>query len=357
MSNNKNRIKDIAKLAGVSVGTVDRVLHNRGKVSEAAMKKVQDALKKINYEPNLIARTLGSKKSHRIAVLIPKPESDEYWQQSKEGVEHAAVDWAQFDFEIEYFFFDLYDKSSFKKVAESVYHAKADGILVAPIFYTETLPLFEFFRTQEIPYVLFNTNIPEAKALSFIGQNLFESGKVGGELVSLGHKEPGTFAVLHIHEEIQNSVHLIEKEKGFRAFFEENYTAETSIKSLSLSSSEEILFEDGIADLLADPHLKGILVTTSKGISLIAELLEKQGKRNIRLVGYDLLKNNIANLRSGTIDFLIHQNPRRQAFLGINYLANFLLLKKKPPKEALFPLEVLTPQNLNSYLNYILKIY
>jgi len=64
--NTKNiRIKDIAQLAGVSVGTVDRVLHNRGRVSEEALKKVLSVLDQIEYKPNLIARTLGRKTSRQ----------------------------------------------------------------------------------------------------------------------------------------------------------------------------------------------------------------------------------------------------------------------------------------------------
>ena len=63
------RIKDIASMAGVSAGTVDRVLHNRGRVSEEALKKVKKALKKIDYQPNLIARSLASKKICRIMEI------------------------------------------------------------------------------------------------------------------------------------------------------------------------------------------------------------------------------------------------------------------------------------------------
>ena len=49
----KIRIKDIAERAGVSVGTVDRVLHDRPNVSEPARKKVEQALKEMNYQPNM----------------------------------------------------------------------------------------------------------------------------------------------------------------------------------------------------------------------------------------------------------------------------------------------------------------
>lgn len=354
MSKKKNRIKDIAQLAGVSVGTVDRVLHNRGKVSETALKKVQDALLKIDYKPNLIARTLGSKKAYRIAVLIPQPEQDEYWAQSNEGVVQAEQEWAQFNFHIENYFFDLYDKNSFKSVAEAAYQARPDGILVAPIFYQETLPFFDLYKSISVPYVLFNTNIPEVGPLSFIGQNLFESGKVGGELVFLGQQGPGTYAVLHIYEDIHNAIHLIEKEKGFHRFFEEKNIPGINIKSLDLSSAKEKQVEEEIAALLTDPQLKGILVSTSKGTSMVASVVEKNGRKDIRLVGYDLLRQNIEHLRSGTVDFLINQNPKRQAFIGINYLANYLLLKKEPPLKNLFPLEVITRQNLDSYLTSIM---
>ena len=49
-------------MSGVSTGTVDRILHNRGKVSEEAQKKVEKVLKEIDYHPNLIARSLALKK-------------------------------------------------------------------------------------------------------------------------------------------------------------------------------------------------------------------------------------------------------------------------------------------------------
>jgi LacI family transcriptional regulator len=82
----------------------------------------------------------------------------------------------------------------------------------------------------------------------------------------------------------------------------------------------------------------------------VAELLEKNGKQKIRLIGYDILDENLKYLRTGTIDFLINQNPKRQAFLSISHLANHLVFKKCAPKQDLFPLEVITQQNLDSYL-------
>lgn len=64
------RIVDIAKMAGVSVGTVDRVIHNRGRVSEENRKKVQAILEMVHYQPNLMARSLAVSKSNIIFLRL-----------------------------------------------------------------------------------------------------------------------------------------------------------------------------------------------------------------------------------------------------------------------------------------------
>ncbi|WP_373789885.1 LacI family DNA-binding transcriptional regulator, partial [Bacteroides heparinolyticus] len=71
MENKIYTIKDIARMAGVSAGTVDRVLHNRGDVSHASMEKVQKVLDEIDYQPNVFAIGLAAKKRYRIVCIIP----------------------------------------------------------------------------------------------------------------------------------------------------------------------------------------------------------------------------------------------------------------------------------------------
>ena len=348
--NPKNiRIKDIAKLAGVSKGTVDRVLHKRGRVSQEAYQRVMQVLEEIDYKPNLIARTLSSSKNYRIVALLPNPASDEYWAQTKEGIHQAEAEWVHYNVTIDVSVFDQYNKESFTEKAIAAMDSKPDGIITAPIFYDEAIVFFKALKHEGIPYVFFNTNIPEVEPLSFIGQDSFHSGKVGAELMFLGQHEGGRLAVLHLDEDIHNSVHLLEKERGFREYFKQRNNLSFDIKELSLRPNEPG-FEENIRCLLNDPLLKGIFVSTSKGTSVVAALLEKNGKHNIRLIGYDILDDNLKYLRKGTIDFLINQNPKRQAFLSISHLANHLIFKKDAPERDLFPLEVITQQNLDSYL-------
>ena len=82
-------IKDIAKKAGVSKGTVDRVLHERGNVSPKAREKVLAAMKELDYQRNYIASALASKTNWNLAVLIPDSKKDPFWLQPLRGVERA----------------------------------------------------------------------------------------------------------------------------------------------------------------------------------------------------------------------------------------------------------------------------
>lgn len=349
--NQKIRIKDIAKMANVSVGTVDRVIHKRGEVSQDSYTRIMAILEKTGYKPNLIARTLGSNKSFNVVALVPDPQQDEYWQMSYEGIVQSIEEWAEFGVRIQVLFFDLYDKNSFRSAFKEALKLTPDGILTAPIFHQEALEFFEECQKMKIPFVLFNNNVVETQPMSFVGQDLYQSGLVGAELLQINQHEPGTYAILHIYDDVHNSTHLSEKEKGFRDYFDGLNNQKNKVISVDLNLTHESTLEKELNELLSDPALKGLLVTTSKGASSVSQLLEKRGKNRIRFVAYDLLKENIRYLNSGIIDFLINQNSRRQAFIGISQLANYLVFRKEANTTFLFPLEIITRQNLKSYLN------
>lgn len=63
--------KELAKLAGVSSGTVSNVISGSTKVSERSRQKVLDAIRILNYQPNLIARSLKTNRTHTLGIVIP----------------------------------------------------------------------------------------------------------------------------------------------------------------------------------------------------------------------------------------------------------------------------------------------
>jgi len=352
MNENKSiRIKDIAEMAGVSVATVDRVLHQRGKISRESLEKVMKAMKQTGYKLNLIASTLGSNKLYRIAVLSPDPEHDDFWRQSNSGIIKAKENWSQYNIRIESFYFNMNDKPSFINAEKQAMAFSPDGMLIAPVMHREANVLFKILKEKKIPYIFFNTNIIDAEPISFIGQDLYQSGRVGAEFLMTRLFPRKNIAILHIWEDVQNGVHLKEKERGFRDYINEKKNKHFNIHSYNLKTCGENELNREITTIIKRDDIDGIFVSTSKGSSLTASALGDMGRKDIVLIGYDMLEKNIIYLKEGLINCLIHQNPEKQTFLGVSYLSNFLLFKKRPPVTDLFPLEIVTKENIDSFLN------
>ena len=141
MKDENYTIKDIARMAGVSAGTVDRVLHNRGNVSASSREKVQSVLDKINYLPNMFAIGLAAKKRYRIVCLIPYYIMYDYWYSVAKGIEKAAHELQPFNVETVFLYYKHADRASYREVCEQLLADKPDAVLIAPNFEEETLEL------------------------------------------------------------------------------------------------------------------------------------------------------------------------------------------------------------------------
>lgn len=358
MKNKIVRIKDIAEKAKVSTGTVDRVLHKRGRVSKKVEEKILRIIEEMDYEPNLMARALGSNKIYHIAALIPDHKSDYYWHAPKAGIEKAEKDLKQYGIVVQQYVFDPYSVESFITNANQLTKDNPDGIILSPIFYRETLPFFEKWKTAGIPFVLFNTQITEYEPLSYIGQDSYQSGFLAGKLIHYGQPAPCSILIAHIDEEISNAAHLLKKEQGFRNYFaQNNLDHQYKILRVELNRANAASFItqlDAIID--STPDIASVFVTTSKAYE-IAKHLEQRRIRHIKIIGYDLLPQNLYFLNKGTISFLINQNPKGQGYWGIYQLTDHLVFKKEVPIIKYLPLDIVTKENMNYYTDDESAVY
>lgn len=346
MIEKKYTIKDIAELAGVSKGTVDRVLHNRGRVSKKAKERVTQILTEIDYQPNLIARNLKNNKVYRICVLIPDTAVDYYWIPAEKGIDQAAEEFKPFGLVLEKYHFLPNKKKSFLNKAELALASKPDAILMAPVFHKESLKVFQECKRSKIRVASFNNYIDTLSLENFIGQDLSQSGRVAASLIDKITDRDSRIAILHIDEE----AHMRQKEIGFRDYFKEKYKDGTRIVTYSIKNTRNIDLEGEMSLFLAShDSISAVFVTNSKAF-LVVDILKKENK-GITIVGYDLLKENLKFLRRGQIDFLIHQKPFRQAHQGVSYLAENLLFGKEIPAQKLLPIDIITSENVKYYID------
>ncbi|MCV9929924.1 LacI family DNA-binding transcriptional regulator [Flavobacterium sp. LS1R49] len=342
----KYTIKDIAKLAGVSKGTVDRVLHKRGKVSPLALQKVNEVLSVINYEPNLIARNLKNNKVYHICILLPDPKLDPYWLPCVKGIKDAIQEFKAYNLLIETFYFNPEKTKSFININETIIEKAPDAVLLAPLFHKETLEAIKKYDSLNIIVNTFNNQVESTSIKNFVGQDLFRSGRVAAKLLNTILNK-GHIAIIHIDETYKNAIHMQEKERGFRNYFSEKEDPDYKITTLKLKSPNvEVNLKNFINE---NPDLSGVFITTSRAYQIAKTINEVKDKK-IRIIGYDLIDENVSNLNLGIIDFLIHQNQKRQAYLGITYLVDHFLFHKETPEVTLLPIDIINSENADFYL-------
>ncbi|MEP5338741.1 MAG: LacI family DNA-binding transcriptional regulator [Algibacter sp.] len=340
-------IKDIAKLAGVSKGTVDRVLHKRGKVSDKALEKVNKVLKEIDYQPNPIARNLKNNKVYQICVILPNPEEDIFWAPCVEGVNQAIEEFKAFGISIEPYFYSPVSTKSFMKINEDILKIAPDAVILTPLFYKESVEVAKKYVSNDIIVSTFNNEIESNQTGSFVGQDLFQSGRVAANLMQMVTQPKSKIIIIHIGEVINNALHMQEKERGFRNYFKELTDTDYDVSTLNVLQSE---LDKSLSDFFKlHQNVSGIFVTTSKAYKII-EVLGEINNDKIKIIGYDLLPKNTDFMKNKNINFLIHQNPKTQTYLSLNYLAEYFLFGKDIPKQKLLPIDIVNSENLTSYI-------
>jgi LacI family transcriptional regulator len=351
MSQKKARIKDIAAMAGVSIGTVDRVIHNRGEVAEKTRIKVLEILKQTNYSPNLMAQVLKSKKRFHLVSLLPAPSDDNsFWKKHPLGMIRAIEELEPFPVTLSQVTFDMQSEDDFQKKAAKVLDLKPDGVLLAPIFKSESITFCSQLKTEEIPFVFIDGFIEDTDFLAYVGENIFQSGRVAGQLIDIVTPEKGDILVVTIARNIRNLLHLTNRAEGFISYFGKSCKnrGKRIILNIPDPSSATVHAELDKA-FAANPGISSIFITGSR-LYLIALYLEEKGLRTIDLIGYDLLDSNVRFLKSGTTRFLIGQRPEEQTYKGIKKLFEFLSLHKIPDRIEYLPVDIVTSENIDSFL-------
>lgn len=350
----KIRIKDIASLAGVSEGTVDRVLHNRGDVSPKSLEAVNKVLEEMNYTPNLFARSLASKKQYRFVSIIPEYLPEEYWERVDKGFEKAAIDFFHHNVLIEKMYFNQFNVNTFVELTGKVIESGPDAVFLAPIFKKESLNFCMELSRLEIPFSFIDSLIPEADFLTYYGQNSFQSGYVAAKLLLSGVKSKIQILVIRTKRKGSVSNQTISRYEGFIQYINDNQLNDVvELINIEFDNTDEDsnlgLLRNAIRE---NENIRGAITFNSKVYRLAMHLVSLN-KTDINIIGYDLLKKNVSYLQQGIINFLIAQRPDKQAYFSVRDMCRELIFNQEIKKINYVPIDILLKENIEYYLQFI----
>jgi LacI family transcriptional regulator len=323
--------KMIAERAGVSRGTVDRVIHNRPGVRPHVRERILEVIRELNYIP----RTHGAQnilKKKKIGVIMQMRENPVHMQ-IYEGVQTAQKRYKD-SAEIMVGFLS---RPSAREQVETIQKMVQDGIealAIAPLDSHETSRLFAELTEENIPVVTFNSDLLGSARMCYVGQDHTLAGKVAGELMGLVCNGQGRVLV-NFGSSILTA--HVQRLTLFNATLKQNYPGVEVVKTVSNYDGEELSYRLVYDALKADPDINCVYSLTA--VAGASRAIRDAGCC-VHHIGHDIVPEMVELIKQYPnekfIDFMIGQHPAGQGILPIKILLDYLILGEKPVSDNMF---------------------
>lgn len=298
-------VNDIAREAGVSLATVDRVLNARPGVRAKTITAVNDAIARLGYVRDIAAANLARSRDYRMAIYLPDGDS-QFVQTVADALQEAAQQAAASRTETTLIRYPAEDTHALAALLAGLEDGAVAGVaLMAP----ETPVLRDAVRAlrqRSVPVVALASDLPNAGCDHFVGIDSRAAGRTAGVLMGrfLGQR-PQRVAVLAESMLLRDA---IERRRGFDEVLLAEFPGVEALPTLETHGATETLRRN-LAELLASAQIGGVYLLGSGHRALTAALGGMGLLGKVVVIGHELTRHSRAALESGHIHAVIAQNP------------------------------------------------
>ena len=339
-------MKEIAKLAGVSRGTVDRVLNNRGSVNPDTEKIIRDIIKNMNYSPNAAGKNLAvrKKKLKFGFVLFGALSTDDFFSDVISGINKRTAELSDLGVTVEIRGTYIHGPEQQVKLIDDLVEAGINGLAIAPINHAIVAERLKKLSESGIPVVTSNSDISGCGRLAYVGSNYYKCGETAASLMSMikcGSADVGIIS--GASDVLCNS----ERIAGFTDY-SKKYFPGLHIICTGVNSDDNDASYSGTLDILKENPQIDALYISSAGVSGVCRAVSElnlNGK--ISIVCFDTTKAITKLVKDGIIAVTIAQQPEKQGVMPLDILFDYLCMGTLPENEFNFTeIEIKIKENL-----------
>jgi LacI family transcriptional regulator len=337
-------IKQIAELANVSRGTVDKVLNERPGVKNETRNKVLQIAKELNYHPNLLGKALVQSKAPVKIGIIFTPEYNPFIQEMLIGVKNATAEYSDFGIEVITRTPISLEVSEEIALLNELEREGVSGIAVFPIDDNAVRNKINQMTSNGIAVVTFNSKLEGTQSLCFVGQDHKKGGKTAAGLMSKLLPPSGQIGV--IISSFNLSCHQNRLE-GFRNRCKESWKNLEIVEVQENQDRKEDAFKITLEYFNQYPDIKGIYITGG-GVSGVGNALNLLNKtKTTTLICHDIISDTVQLLRNDTVDFALGQSPETQGYHLVKILFDYLIKRQNPVTDFFeMPVTIVTKDSL-----------
>ena len=338
-------LQQIAEKAGVSRGTVDRALNNRGRIRPEVAENIRKIAEEMGYKPNRAGKALAlTNRSFRIGVIIQEIETP-FMLSLFQGIGKAKEEVEELGGTV---IVREIQGINTKAVVSAMEEFRQNGVQAIAVNVSQNRRtkqvIDQFVKEYEIPVVTFNTDIEDCGRLCYVGQNAYQCGRAAAGLLGEILGEKGAVVAISGY---QTNPSLNKRCRGFRDEIERRYP-QMQVLDTKYSYNSNVIAETITREILEQHRdLKGIFITAGveEGVCTALEKENLLGK--VKIVITDISPGIGERLENNDISFAIVQNAHKQGREAVMLLFELLFDNKYPEKEYYYTdLTILTSYNL-----------
>lgn len=298
-------VHDVARTAGVSLATVDRVLNGRPGVRAVTVERVEAAIAEIGFQRDLGASLLARARDLKLTFIIPDG-SNEFMASLAEAVERRAGPALTDRVHIETLRIRALDADALAQSLDGLDPRQCDCAIIVASQEPSVQAAVDGATRRGIVVMTLVSDLPGTQRRHFIGIDNAAAGRTAASLLGRFLPQGGKVAV------IAGSLHLrdhSDRLAGFRAALEAEFGSVELIGPIE-GHDERRETEAIVTDLLMrHPDLGGLYNLGAGNAGLVAALDASGRAGAIRVIAHELTEPTRRGLRSGAIDVVLDQNP------------------------------------------------
>ena len=338
-------IREIAKALGVSIGTVDRALHDRRGIKPKTRTSVLELAKELGYRPNLAARFLSSRKQLRIGVNLPR-EIVSFWDLIRDGIADAARSFENNGVRIVHRSYPRLGQGE-AEALEDALKDEVQGLVIAPGSAKDLGPLMRRAAGQGIPVVCVNTDAPKAPHLATVCVDSVISGSLVGEL--MGRFLGGQGRVVVVTGQL-NTIDHAQKLEGFRKAIRETWPGLEIAAVVEAHDDEREAYRKCREVLASAPDAAGVYVSTANSLPVMKALDDRGLSGRVTVIATDLFPALATFIESGNVAASIYQRPWVQGQIAFQAIYKFLVEGVRPPSVIRLSPHIVMKSNLKLFM-------
>jgi LacI family transcriptional regulator len=319
-------VRQIAEALGVSIGTVDRALHDRPGINPETRARVLDTARTLGYRPNLAARFLSSARQIRIAVNFPR-ELASFWDLVREGLLDTARAFEANGVEVVYRSYPGHGEGEREALLEAL-DDQVHGIIMVPGFPERLTDLIHAAAQRGIPLVYVNTDAPGTQRLTVIWADPLTNGALVAEL--MGHLLGGRGRVMPVTGHL-NTVEHARKLEGFQTALATLWPAVDVAAVVEGHEDEREAYERCRERLAGDRSVSGVYVSTANSPPVVRAIRDEGLAGRVKVVATDLYPALAPLIESGAVAATIDQRPWVQGQMAFQTLYRYIVHDVVPP--------------------------